>query len=87
MPISREEFQDGKIDLSIPILTVLESGKFEAWNAEELYEQLQSRMRNNIGLIEVIGVLGKLVVDGKLEPKEISGKTYYRSTFLPKTGD
>ena len=77
MPISREEFQAGRIDLTLPVRQILESRADLSFNAEEVRELLAQTLARSASIEDVVTALEILVTDGLVEAKEIEGDRWY----------
>ena len=77
MPISREEFDEGHIDLAVPIIDLLAGRPAEAFTANEVVTNLTAIFDRRATLGEVAAALEFLVNQGRLERKEIAGSRWY----------
>ncbi len=77
MPLSREEFQAGHIDLAIPVRQVLESRPELSFNVEEVRELLAQTQARIASVEDVVMALERLVADGRAEIKELGGDRWY----------
>ena len=77
MPISREEFEDGRTNLSVPILQYLNTRRYEAFTADEVLYALATVYERRATVLEVSGILRTLVNSGNIETKEVSGSRMY----------
>ena len=77
MPISREEFQAGRIDLTLPIRQILESSADLSFNAEEVRVLLSQELARDASIEDVGIALERLVTDGHVEAKEIEDDRWY----------
>lgn len=81
MPISRQEFDDGRLDLSVPILQFLSLRNGEAFTADEVLDELLNyygrRHGRRVTETEVVVVLEDLVKADKLESKQFAGAVWY----------
>lgn len=77
MPISRQEFDDGRLDLSVPILQFLSLRNGEAFTADEVLDELLNYYGRRVTETEVVVVLEDLVKADKLESKQIAGAEWY----------
>lgn len=73
MPISRQEFDDGRLDLSVPILQFLSLRNGEAFTADEVLDELLNYYGRRATETEVVLVLEDLVNADKLESKQFAG--------------
>ena len=80
MPISREEFQAGRIDLTLPVRQLLESRGDLSFNAEEVRELLAQMLARDALIEDVVTALENLVTEGHAEAKEIEGDRWYTMT-------
>ena len=77
MPISREEFEDGRVNLNVPILQYLNARRDEAFTADEVLSALTAVYERRATITEVSGILRTLVNSGDIETKEVSGSRMY----------
>ena len=77
MPISRWEFEDGRLDLSVPILQYLNIRRDEAFTIEEIQSALTNVYERRTTVAEVSSILRTLVRSGSVETKEVSGAQMY----------
>ena len=77
MPLSREEFEAGLIDLTIPIRQVLESRPDLSFNSEEVRELLLQSQSRNATYEQVVLALEQMVTDGRAIAKSIAGGKWY----------
>ena len=77
MPISREEFEDGRTDLGVPIIQYLSARSNEAFTPGEILYALTTVYERRATLTEVSGFLRALVRSGHIETKEVSGTQRY----------
>ena len=77
MPISREEFERGAIDLSIPIISYMTLRGEEAFSAVEIHFALREIFERRTTLAEVVVVLASLVEERRVDLKEIAGQRMY----------
>ena len=77
MPISREEFQLGSVDLSLPIAHILRTRPDLAFTIQELLVLLGETVARITGLEEVEQALDSLVSQGIVEVKELEGQRWY----------
>lgn len=82
MPISRDEYEFGDVDIGLFILQFLREHSDYAFTAEELLKGLVSSARAT-SLDEVITALEDLVQSNKVESKNIKGVVYYRYCKRP----
>ena len=76
LPISREEFDAGRFDLTVPILDFLSLRREDAFTADETLEQMIFVGRAAT-LAEVVHALNHLSELGLVESKEFSGSRWY----------
>jgi len=60
MPISRQEFDDGRLDLSVPILQFLSLRNGEAFTADQVLDELLNYYGRRVTETEVVVVLEDL---------------------------
>ena len=77
MPISRGEFEDGRTDLSVPILQYLNARRNEAFTSDEVLYALTTIYERRATVTEVSGLLRALARSGNIETKEVSGTQMY----------
>lgn len=78
MPIPREQFQAGRIDLTLHIRKLLEDHHTHAFTAEEVLVELTKKFEDYFPLEYVTQVLEDLTEKEKcVEAKEIDGKRWY----------
>ena len=77
MPISRDEFEQGRIDLALPIADLLSRRPDLAFTAEEVQQMLRETSARVATLKEVTEALESLVSQRQLEGKEIEGRQWY----------
>ena len=77
MPISRQEFEEGRFDLSVPILQYMNVRSEEAFTSEEILEALFEIYGRRVTPAEVVIVLEDLVADGLVEMKQLAGMMLY----------
>ncbi len=77
MPISRQEFDDGRLDLSVPILQYLGARSEEAFTADEILFAIFEIYERRVTPAEVVVTLEDLVARGMLESKRLFGMTLY----------
>ena len=76
LPISREEFNAGRFDLTVPILDFLSLRREDAFTAEEVLEQMLVFGRAAT-FAEVVHTLNQLLDHELVESKEFSGSRWY----------
>jgi hypothetical protein len=77
VPISRQEFDDGRLDLSVPILQYLGARSDEAFTADEILYALLEIYERRATPAEVVVSLDDQVAKGVLESKQMIGMTLY----------
>ena len=77
MPLSREEFEAGLIDLTIPIRQVLESRPYLSFSSEEIRELLLQSQSRNATYEQVVLALEQLVSEGRAIARVIEGSKWY----------
>lgn len=77
MPISREEFERGAIDLSLPIAQILSSRPDLAFSIEELQTLLNESSARDASLDEIGLALDSLITQNIVEAKELEGQQWY----------
>ena len=84
MPISREEYRRGRIDLSIPVLDLIASRPDLAFTTEDVRQLLYQTAMRDASLGDVGLALETLVVRGEIELREIRGSQWY--TIVEREG-
>ena len=77
MPISRQEFDDGRTNMEIPIMQYLGVRRDEAFTADEILTALLDVYGRRTTIAEVINSLRNLVDAGQIESREIAGAPMY----------
>ena len=77
MPISRNEFESGELDLTVHIMLILELDPESAWSAAELQEDIEGKLGSDFEQQVVLYALAALQTAGKIEHEEIWGVDYY----------
>jgi hypothetical protein len=82
MSISREEFDKGRIELTVPVLWVLQelaaTQPQQAFTAAVVYQEFRRRLRYRATTVgEVAFALESLHQQGKIQRREIAGERYY----------
>ena len=77
MPLSREEFRLGRIDLTIPVRQILENRPDLSFNAGEIRELLAQTLARISFQEEVVSALEQLESGGYAESKVILGDRWY----------
>ena len=79
MPTSRQEFDEGRLDLSVPILEFLSLRNGEAFTADEVLDELINYYGPRVTQTEVVVALDDLVKSDRLESKEFAGAEWFIS--------
>lgn len=74
MPISRNEFDQGRIDLALPITHLLATSAHLAFTVEEVMLLLLDTAAREAGPDEVKEVLESLASGGQVQAREIEGR-------------
>ena len=77
MPISREEFDAGHLDLSLPIRRLLQGSSETAFTLEEVQELFERATGRTVSLDQETQALDRLVAQEQMERTEIDGEPYY----------
>ena len=77
MPISRQEFDDGRLDLGIPVVQYLSIRTEEAFTADEVLYALLEIYERRATIGEVVITLEDLVAAEVMEAKVIAGMSLY----------
>ena len=77
MPISRGEFEEGRTNLSVPILQYLNVCRGEAFTVVEVLFALTNVYDRRATITEVSSILRALVNSGSVESKEVAGTQMY----------
>ena len=77
MPVSREEFDEGRVNLRVQVLQYLNARRDEAFTADEVLYALTTVYERRATIIEVTVILRALVNGSHLETKEVSGAQMY----------
>lgn len=77
MPITREEFEHGRIDLALPVARLLDAQPTLAFTAQEVLGLLVEALARNAKLEEVEQAPESLVSTGRIQKKEIAGTAWY----------
>ena len=77
MRLSREEFEAGLIDVTIPIRQVLESRPDLSFSSEEIRELLLRSQSRNATYEQVVLALEQLVSEGRAIARVIEGSKWY----------
>ena len=84
MPLSREEFDQRRIDLTLPIVGLLSNRPDLAFTAEDVLQILIGRSARNVTAQEVQQALEALVSRGQIEVAEIEGQQWYAYTVVER---
>ena len=82
MPISREEFDEGRLNFRIQILQYLRARNDEAFTADEIVAALLEVYERKITPAEVVVTLDDLVGLGLVESKLVAGMKVYTIVIL-----
>ena len=77
MPISRRDFEGGRLDLSVPILQFLSLRNGEAFTADEVLDELLNYYGRRVTQTEVVVALEDLVKADRLESKQFAGVEWF----------
>ena len=77
MPISREELEEGRIDLTVPIVGILASRPDLGFSAYEIQQLLAETDGRNAPLVEVEEALQVLVQRNRVQMGEIDDQRWY----------
>ena len=77
MPISRQEFDDGRLNFGIPILQYLRARNDEAFTVDEILHALVEVYERRVTLAEVVLTLEDLVDSKMIESKFVAGVRVY----------
>lgn len=77
MPLSRREFEEGRIDLAVPIFEVLAGLSGVAFTAEEIRQMVARTYERNSALEETEEALADLISQERVESKEIENERWY----------
>ena len=77
MPISREEFELGSVDLSLPVAHILRTRPDLAFTVEELRVILSESVARIAGDDEIVRALDSLILQDIVEAKELEGQRWY----------
>jgi hypothetical protein len=77
LPISQEEFEQGRIDLALPIAKILSDYPELAFTAVEVQQMVIERAARTASLNEVEQALEAMVSQGRLQKREIGGQHWY----------
>ena len=77
MPISREELEEGRFDLTFPIVQILEDRPDLGFDAEEVRQLLMEIDGRDEPLVEVERALEFLVQRDRVQMREMEGQRWY----------
>ena len=77
MPISRQEFDDGRLNFGIPILQYLRARNDEAFTADEILYALLEVYERRATPAEVVVTLEDLVNSSLVESRVVAGVRVY----------
>ena len=77
MPISRQEFDDGRLDFGVPLLQYLRARNDEAFTADEILYALLEIYERRVTPAEVVLMLEDLTDAGLVESKAVAGARVY----------
>jgi hypothetical protein len=77
VPISREEFEEGRIDFTVPIAHLLAEYPNMAFSLNEIHQMLTEIESRNATLEEVEQALEALVSRERVQSKDIAGQRWY----------
>ena len=77
MPISRQEYDDGRLDLGVPIVQYMSARSEEAFTADEVLYALLEIYERRATPAEVVVSLEDLIAIGVLESKQRAGMVLY----------
>lgn len=77
MPISREEFEQRRIDPALPVAGLLADYPDLAFTVEDIQQMLEEIKGRNATLEEVQQALDSLVARGRVEKAEIERQQWY----------
>jgi hypothetical protein len=84
VPISREEFKQRRIDLTLPVVKLLSDRPDLAFTAEEVRQVLTTTSARDATVQEVHQALEALVSHGEIEVAEIEGQRWYAYTVVER---
>ena len=76
-PISREEFERGRVDLGVPIFSLLITRRNIAYNSEEIRHLLADETGRTSEVREVQEALAELVERGRVRTVQIEDVGWY----------
>ena len=74
MPISRQEFDDRRLDLRVPIYQILDASRHLAFTAAEIQGRLLTIFQRRATVTEVAYLLESLVAKGQVMAEELGGE-------------
>jgi hypothetical protein len=77
VPISGQEFEEGRINLSHPTLELLTNFSGIAFTSQEVQRLLIDANARNAELEDIERALESLVREGRVQRKEIEGRRWY----------
>ena len=77
VPISRDDFEAGRVDIAGPIAEILSANPEIAYTGHEVRDRLQSLFGRSASLGEVAVALNRLVEDGVVEARDIGLERRY----------
>ena len=77
MPISREELEHGRIDLTFPIRRVLVDHSDLGFSVAEIQQLLAETEGRNTEFAEVEAALETLALRGQVQMREMEGQRWY----------
>ena len=77
MPVSREELEEGRIDLTFPIVQILAGNPDLGFNAQEIRQLLMEIHGRDASLVEVERALEILVQRDRVQMTEMTDQRWY----------
>ena len=77
MPISREELEQGRIDLTLPIMKILAGRPDLGFSPDEVQQLLVETEGRDAALAEVEKSLETLVLRERVQVREMEGRRWY----------
>ena len=77
MPISKGEFEASRLDLTVPILQILEANPESAYTAQEIADRLFRNFERRATAGEIAQHLSHLVRGGTVRIEEVGGQRWY----------
>ena len=77
MPISREELEQGRIDLTFPITRILASMPDLGFSPDEVHQLLLETEGRRAGIAEVEEALEALLLRERVQVREMEGLRWY----------